>query len=149
MPLIRCIYEQSEKKNAFLVAKDKSTVRRVVQTFQQWVPHQWTSNSEWPYVTLLQCDETVSWCDVVSETGAQCAIRYCGAVPSWHRHIITRVCTWCAQKITVELPRATDHSSCCIQHSLQSVGNFRAQTKTTLQQSTWNVMKVCTTWQVL
>ena len=29
------------------------------------------------------------WCrDAVSETGAQCAVRYCGAVPSWHRRII-------------------------------------------------------------
>ena len=49
--------------------------------------HEWSSN-----------DRTVSWqltaerrcCrDAVTETGAQCTARYCGAVSSWHRRIIT------------------------------------------------------------
>jgi len=55
-----------------------------------------TANAWLPYV-IRQCGGTVSWwlaaerrcCrDAVSETGDQCTARYCGAVPSWHRHII-------------------------------------------------------------
>jgi len=55
-----------------------------------------TANTRPPYVTS-RCDGTISWwlaaeqrcChDAVSETGVQCAVRYCGAVPSWHRRII-------------------------------------------------------------
>ena len=49
-----------------------------------------------PYVTC-RCGRTVSWwlaaerrcCrDTVSETGVQFDVRYCRAVPSWHRRII-------------------------------------------------------------
>ena len=51
-----------------------------------------TANARPPYVTR-RCGGTVSWwlaaerrcCrDTVSETGAQCDVRYCRAVPSWH-----------------------------------------------------------------
>ena len=92
-----------------------------------------TANAR-PLYVVHQCGGTVSWwlaveqrccLDAVSETGAQCAVRYSGALPSWHRRTIiyslylvhfTTSSQWrlaCSSCVRPwELPRAANHSGC-------------------------------------